>query len=303
MLSTKSIRSPLIETIRNGRAVIGLELANPDNPMLAYLRYFFGKIPVPSLRFVHVIPRVEFFFTSEATSMALDEKILAAMQAEISAVFPKADQVDAELEVKVGDPLEGLLAEIEEENADLAVIGRREEGSHNIKARKLTRRAKCPVLIVPEEAETELMHLMVPVDFSEHSVQALKTALAIREAVNPEARISCVHVYEMPDLSPYRIQRTPDEMRSMVEEDRREALKIFLGEHVGDKRERVNTILIHKNRPGIANYLLEYADDAEVDFIVMGAKGHSSLELLLLGSVADDLITENEEIPLLVVKI
>ena len=302
MLSAKSVSTAFVENLREGRAVIGLGLSHPDNPMLNYLRFFFGKIPVPSLRFVHVMPRVEFFASGEVTSLEMDEKILAAMQSEISAAFPKANKMDAELEVKVGDPLAGLLAEIKEEKADIAVIGRREEGHHSIKARKLARRAKCPVLIVPEEAEARMTHIMVPVDFSEYSTLALETALAIRREVDPSAKVSCVHVYELPDLSPYRIQRTPEEMATMIEEDRREALNAFLAEQLGDDQEGVEAVVINKNMPGITQYLLEFAEDAEVDFIVMGAKGHSKLELLLLGSVAENLITDNEEIPLLIVK-
>ena len=302
MLSAKSVSTAFIENLHKGRAVIGLELAKPDNPMLSYLRFFFGKIPVPSLRFVHVLPRVQFFSSGEVTSLEMDEKILVAMQTEISEAFPKANRMDAELEVKVGDPLLGLLAEIREENADIAVIGRREDGHHSIKARKLARRSKCPVLIVPEDAEARMTHIMVPVDFSEHSSLALQVALAIRQEVNPKAKISCVHVYELPDLSPYRIQRTPEEMAAMVAEDRSEALSTFLNQELGEEQEGVEAVAVKKNMPGIAPYLLEYADEADVDFVVMGAKGHSKLELLLLGSVAENLITENEDLPLLIVK-
>lgn len=302
MLSTTTMNASLLKRMREGRATVGLELAKPDSPMLDYLRFFFGKVPVDELRFVHVIPKVEFFATREVTSLEMDEKILSAMQAKLSETFREPEKMNAILEIRAGNPLDELIGDINAEGAELAVIGQREDGRHNIKARKLTRKAPCPVLIVPEETEAKMEHIMVPVDFSNTSAEALQTALAIREAVNPKAKLTCVHVYSMPDLSPYLLQRTPDEMRIMVEQDRREAIDIFLRDHIGDDYDSVDTKLISKELPGVAHYLMEYADDAEVDFIVIGAKGHSKLELLLLGSVTENLLVDNEEIPTLVVK-
>lgn len=88
----------------------------------------------------------------------------------------------------------------------------------------------------------------------------------------------------------------------MVEQDRREAIDIFLRDHIGEGYSNVETQLISKELPGVAHYLMEFADEAGVDFIVIGAKGHSKLELLLLGSVTENLLVDNEEIPTLVIK-
>lgn len=302
MLSKTTMNANLLQRMSEGRATVGLELAKPDSPMLDYLQFFFAKVPVDELRFVHVVPKVEFFATREVTSLEMDEKILAAMQVQLSETFREPEKMNALLEVRAGNPLDELIRDINNEGAELAVIGQREDGRHNIQARKLARKAPCPVLVVPEEAEAKMDHIMVPIDFSNTSAEALQTALAIREAVNPQAQITCVHVYSMPDLSPYLLQRTPDEMRTMVENDRREAIDIFLRDHVGDDIHSVDTQLISKELPGIAHYLMEYADETEVDFIVIGAKGHSKLELLLLGSVTENLLVDNEEIPTLVVK-
>ena len=54
--------------------------------------------------------------------------------------------------------------------------------------------------------------------------------------------------------------------------------------------------------PWIPHYIKEYAEENEVDFIVMGAKGHSKVELLLLGSVTEKLLSINNSIPTLIVK-
>lgn len=294
--------TPLLTQLRNGRVTVGLELAKPDDPMLAYLRFLFPKVPVKEIRFVHVVPGVHFFARKEVTTLELDEQILATMQAEISDAFRDAEGVNASLEVRAGRPLDELVDEIENGPSALAVIGRRDDGRNNIVAKKLARRTKCGLLVVPEDAKASMNHIMVPIDFSEHAAEALRTALALREMVNPQAKVSAVHVYELPDLSPYRASRTPDEMAADVREDREAAMQQFLRDHLGELANSVDVALIKHNYPGISRYLTEFVDEQDVDFVVMGAKGHSTLELLLLGSVTENFLSDNEDAPVLIVK-
>lgn len=57
-----------------------------------------------------------------------------------------------------------------------------------------------------------------------------------------------------------------------------------------------------KEKPGISKYILEFGRKEKVDFIIMGAKGHSKVENLLMGSVTEKLLTINDSIPTLVIK-
>ena len=60
--------------------------------------------------------------------------------------------------------------------------------------------------------------------------------------------------------------------------------------------------MICREGAGIAQYIMDYATSEEAGLIVMGAKGHSQVELLLMGSVTEKLLAINESIPTLVVK-
>lgn len=281
--------------------MVGLELARPDYPLLEYLRFLFGRITTGEVRFIHVTPRLEFFYWEDQDErLEVDNAILARMQEEILAFFKEESRPKASLEIREGNPLEELVGDAA--NAKLVILGQRGVGGHNLTARRLARKVACPILVVPEAAEASISKIMVPVDFSPSSVQALQAALALRDEVNPAAEIVCVNVYELPDLSAYRLQRTPEELRQMVEEDRTEAFRAFLREYGGKDAAAISTALISKEAPGIAHYLLEYADDHGCDLIVIGAKGHSRLERLVLGSVTESLLAENDEYPILVIK-
>lgn len=303
MSPATATKSTFLDQLHNGQAVVGLELARPDYPLLEYLRYLFGKVKTGEVRFVHVIPRLEFFYWEDQDEkLEVDKNILKRMEDEISAFFREESRPKASLEIKEGNALEELLDEAENNGAKLMVIGQRGLGGHNVAARRLARKLECPILVVPEKADPVISHILVPIDFSPSSVKALHAALAMRHTVNPDAEITCVNIYELPDLSAYRLKRTPEELRQMVEEDRTEAFRAFLREYAGDDASTVSTVLIDKQSPGIAQYIIDFAKDNGCDLIVMGAKGHSRLERLVLGSVTESLLSDNDQYPVLIVK-
>ena len=88
----------------------------------------------------------------------------------------------------------------------------------------------------------------------------------------------------------------------MVEEDRMAAFDAFIATHLSEGEDNIEQQLVEKDRPGIAHYVMDYAKEQDVDFIVMGARGHSKVELLLLGSVTESVLAGNKHIPTLVVK-
>ena len=122
------------------------------------------------------------------------------------------------------------------------------------------------------------------------------------KAVNPEASITCVNIYELPDLSAYRLQRTPGELHQMVEEDRSQAFRAFLHEYAGEEAASISNSLIHKSDMGVSHHITYFAREHQCDLIVIGAKGHSRMERLVLGSVTENLLSDNEDFPILVVK-
>jgi nucleotide-binding universal stress UspA family protein len=52
----------------------------------------------------------------------------------------------------------------------------------------------------------------------------------------------------------------------------------------------------------ICLYILHEAESRDVNLVVMGAKGHSKVELVLMGSVTEKVVRETESIPVWVVK-
>ncbi len=287
-------------------ALIGLELAESDAALLQYVNFFTEHFPITRAKFMHVAPRFDLLLDSQI----LDEKYQLSQAIEqkmVDSLYKDLDRnpiADIDQEVREGSALEVLLDEAKETNTDLIIIGQKSMAEHHaILAKKLARHIECNALIVPSAANKSLSRILVPIDFSDHSIKALRTALEINRRVDEPAEIACVHVYEMPDFASFNIGKTEEQFRTMIEKDRSEALAAFIETHVSAAdQEHIRQDIILKARPGIGRYLMDYAHAKNADLIIMGARGHSKIHLLFVGSVTETILSENKKIPTLVVR-
>lgn len=289
------------------QAMVALGLEASDDYILDYVEFFARRIPTSAAYFLHVLPKFDLFnaiYEKETQSLVsnyeLNEDVIAQMRNKIK---DRVSNLRFGFDVREGDPLEQLLKSGDELNIDLAVIGQKSGVSHHgILAKNLARKVKCNALVIPDQAEPRISTILVPVDFSLNSIKAVQTALAIKERLGKETRIVCLNVYEMPNLSMYRVDRTKKKFKKLVEADRKDSFLDFIKTHVPESVDDVEVAVVEKDMQGVARRILDYAGENEVDFVVMGAKGHSKVELLLLGSVTEKMLSINEKIPTLIVK-
>lgn len=157
-------------------------------------------------------------------------------------------------------------------------------------------------MIIPESSDEYIGHILVPIDFSENSGKALQSAIGIKKQLGEELEITALYVYTMPDLSAYKIDRPYTEYQNMILSNLKEGFNAFLTKYIPEEKDWVKTELVYKDMPGIAGYIMEYAEEEEADFVIIGAKGHSKVDLLLLGSVTEKFLHINRTIPTLVIK-
>ncbi len=124
--------------------------------------------------------------------------------------------------------------------------------------------------------------ILVPIDFSEHSSQALD--LAIEMAKLHSGRIELLHSFPvvLPPLSPYDTIYPTDFTAKC-----REAAEAKLEEW----RERVHAAGVEVNAKATpeppSEAIPEFARELNADLIVMGTRGLSGLKHVMLGSVAE----------------
>jgi len=188
------------------------------------------------------------------------------------AVFNE-EKVEIDTETLHGDPADNIVR-YSKENSDLIVIGGRGESEKEIYTlgsvtKKVLMYTRCPILIV-KKAST-VSSLLVCVDASDNSMQALHFALEIAEKMG--SKITLLNVQE---------RRIYDLSRKTAEDLGEKSLSRAL-DAIGKK------INVEKKLEfgSTSDKIVEVAEKGNCDLIVLGRRGLGTVERLLLGSVSD----------------
>lgn len=291
-------------------ALIGLGLKENDHQLLRYLNFFAAQIPIKSIDFVHVVPIFDLLtalFRKDHANLAgqyeLNEHIVKHFEDQVKLDFKRSKASSIQYQIFEGDPLEEILSYADKAAADLMVIGQdATRRSHDILAKNMARNVKRNALIVPAKAKEGLSNILVAIDFSPYSIEALQTALSIRERLGSQVQITCIHIYELPGLSPHNFRKTEAQFREIMQEDRQAAMNLFLDNYAPSHKDQIQTALLTATIKGVAEDVYKYAQESDIDFIVIGSKGHSAVASLLMGSVTEGLMGINKSIATLIVR-
>ena len=152
---------------------------------------------------------------------------------------------------------------------------------------EIVRFANCPVLTVRSgegaSAYPSAAPILVPVDFSEHSRQALALARDIASTFG--ASIHALHVFERPIHPEIYLGGMPLDSPDFhtVEGSLREALETFVRETPGP--EVATSLHVAQGRAVPA--ILEFVRDHQVGLVVIATHGLTGLAHVLLGSVSE----------------
>jgi len=155
---------------------------------------------------------------------------------------------------------------------------------------EIVRFANCPVLTVRsgegESVFPSAAPILVPVDFSEHSRQAL--ALARNIASTFGASIHALHVFERPIHPEIYLGGMPLDSPDFhtVEGSLREALETFVRETPGPEVATSLHVVEGRAVPAI----LEFVQDYQVGLVVIATHGLTGLAHVLLGSVSEKVV-------------
>ncbi|TVR79808.1 MAG: universal stress protein [Saprospirales bacterium] len=287
-------------------AIIAIDLTSSDGKLLSYLKDHKAHLSIGQMTFVHVLPEKFHIYPDDEKVWAplnvnaMDE-IMSGMRSQVGEYFD-LDHKEIKFHLAKGDPLAELVDCAEKNKADIVIIGQKTGvKKHGVLAKNLVRNVVCNGLVIPEDRPENLQHILVPVDFSPYSSTALKRAMQIAEA-DPEIKVTALHIYEMPALGYYKLSMTEKRFRNTIKSNIEDSLRNFVKSQLGDEAERITIKAISRGVPGVSNYLTEYALASNVDFVVMGAKGHSKLKLLLMGSVTEGVLSAGNFFPTLIVK-
>jgi nucleotide-binding universal stress UspA family protein len=134
----------------------------------------------------------------------------------------------------------------------------------------------------------QLRHILVPVDFSDPSREALLWAAEL--AGRYQARLTLLNVYPVPGyVLPDGFVAASPEVLSQVEHKTLETLEEWAAPLRQDGTQQVD---VATAVGPAASEVVRWADSHGADLIVMGAHGRSGIALFFLGSTTDKVVRQ-----------
>jgi len=203
-------------------------------------------------------------------------------------------QVGMDVHLVVGAVLPELGAYADAIDADLLVLGARgaspmREWMLGSTTERLLRKTRRPMLVVKQIAHETYRRVLVPVDFSPRSIEALRFA----RNVAPKAELILLHVFEVPFEGKLRYAGVEDAaLSSLRVTAKREAVErmnqLIADAELGDAP--VRRIVMHGDAPSI---ILNQEQEQDCDLIVIGKRGAGLIEEVLLGSVTKHILAQS----------
>ena len=201
-----------------------------------------------------------------------------------------------------GRPAEAIVEYAEEHGADLLAMGTHgRRGIERYLAGSVTERAvrlaEIPVLTVratTRSRSTEYDEILVPTDGSERATAAVDHAIPI--AGRADARVHAVNVVDAGALGVTTAAGSTRVIERLTDDGRRAT------EAVADRVRAAGlgaVTAVREDYP--ARGILEYAEENDVDLIVMGTAGRTGIDRYLVGSTTATTV-RRAEIPVVVVR-
>ncbi len=198
-----------------------------------------------------------------------------------------------ELRVEIGPVIETLAAQAEALDARLVVVGARGEDFLRqlligTTAERLLRRLARPVLVVRQMPHEAYGRAMVGVDFSSASAAALGRA----RAVAPGAALLLVNAYEVPFEGRLRLAGVAESNIAAYCRRAESEARARLGELAAASGLPGAGVQLLVGRGDPSRVLLERAQEEGCDLLVVGKRGATLVEELLLGRVTKHVLAE-----------
>jgi nucleotide-binding universal stress UspA family protein len=230
----------------------------------------------------------------------LENETMESLRAKSNELKGRGVAVEISTERSVS-PFEAIMDKLNTLSPDLIVMGTHGRSGFGkfllgSVAEKVLRHAPCHVMTLRKDSAIAegyggFQRILVPVDFTEHSHRALEVA---RSLVSKDGSIVLVHVVASPIHPSFyaggvtRLFQLDSELPKRIEQ----SLLELLGDQRGD---------IVATEGDVQAEIMRVAEGKQAQLIVIGTRGLSGVEHLLMGSVTEKVV-RHSRIPVLTVK-
>jgi nucleotide-binding universal stress UspA family protein len=249
---------------------------------------------------------VRFLFNNPESRKEREQIVLKRLEREMRRFLGSPEPRIRQVEIDAERAAPAIVEYAAVHATDLIVMGthghRSVEHALGGTAGEVLRTANRPVMIVrswKEDQPVRFEHILIPIDFSERSGHAIRTAQELAEAYG--ARISVCFVAEELNVPVFSDTGIPSVNRLRMDpadiENAGRALRKFVREHGGEDVAAAAHVL--GGQP--VREITTFATTKEVDLIVMSAHGHSGGSRVTVGSVTEG-VARRSSCPVLILE-
>ncbi len=204
----------------------------------------------------------------------------------------EASNLIAGIKVEVGHPFAELMKTIENEKADLLMMGAQgenlsqHENSVGAVARSCLRHSPCDILLVRKTHTEPFKSIVVATDFSENSKRAVSEATQFARA--DKSSLNVVHIFA-PNWQHYGERNESREDVDTYLTSLHEKFSDFTYEELDEVEDLEVTFEIQESLSA-THGIVEYALENSADLIVLGTVGRSPHRLELPGSTTERVV-------------
>ncbi|MFY0591566.1 universal stress protein [Roseivirga sp.] len=285
------------------RMMVTLDLTEMDVYLIKYASMIAKAFEIDAVYFLHVTTSLELpeeIQEKYGNMMApVDETLEREMQVVIDEYFEKPENCDMQIKVQAGAVTDEILKFAKVKVVDLILLGRKEELSGSgLHSKKIAKGSASSVIFVPEEEKYELKKILVSIDYSEHSKMAFEIAIDIQKKTG--AKLLSNNVYRVP-VGFAKSGKSYEEFAEIMLENTKEQCDKFFSQMNLEGVDYDHTYALDDD-PHPADKIYRTGAELDVDMIILGSKGRSSAAAFLIGSVAEKLLMEDNDIPMFLVK-
>lgn len=230
-------------------------------------------------------------------ALPVQDRLLDEMREEVqvlAAEMASRHHVQPDVHLVVGNVLAEIAGHADAIDADLVVMGARGAGFMRelligSATERVLRKISRPLLVVKQIAHEPYRRVLVPVDFSPRS----REALGLAQTVAPHAEFVLLHAFEVPFEGKLRYAGVEESELSVLRINARREATARMNELVasaGMDENRVRRLVVHGEA---STQILEQEQEQDCDLIVIGKRGQGLLEEMLLGSVTKHILARS----------
>ena len=282
--------------------ISGIDLGPDTEKVISYTAYFAAKTRA-EVRLLYVI---DYLMTPPSYLAAYidEEKRREESEMEEWKVKLKEEGIKAESEIVLGHLHESFVKVIEEESPELLVIGYQSHMLRPSSSERLIKSLQIPMLVVRGRfadkavpGPVSIRNILCPVDFSENSRHAISAAKELASLFSADLHLC--HV-----IPSHLLKEKKAVWKSLGKEDREKFDDTM-------RLEAESQFVLLCNEYGIdnggeifhgapASVISSISEEREYDLIVMGARGLSYMQTVLIGSTTEAVL-KTSPCPVLIV--